>query len=107
MSVKGRGPDRASGLDDWDRLRFSLVVVGYCVLRISSNVSSLMGGGYWAVSSSCGCSVSLALLGGCIPGARCVGVGATVIRRIPSSAGVVELTWSGGDLHGAVNTPGP
>ena len=52
MSVKGRGPDRASGLDDGDRLRFSLVVVGYCVLRISSNVSSLMGGGYYASCSS-------------------------------------------------------
>ena len=78
-----------SGLDDRDRWRFALAAVGYRVVRISSNVSSLMGGGYWAVSSSCGSSVSLVLLGGCIPGARCVGVGATVIRRIPSSAGVV------------------
>ena len=46
MSVRGRGPDRVSGLDDGDRLRFALAAVGYRVLRLSSNVSSLMGGGY-------------------------------------------------------------
>ena len=45
--------------------------------------------------------------GGCIPGVRCVGAGATVMRRISSLAGVVEVTWSGGDLHGASNAPGP
>ena len=46
MSIKGRGPGRVSGLDGGDRLRFALAAVGYRVLRISSNVSSLMGGGY-------------------------------------------------------------
>ena len=46
MSVRGRGPDGVSGLDGGDRLRFSLAIVGYRVLRMSSNFSPLMGGVY-------------------------------------------------------------
>ena len=102
--VWGRG---ASGLDDGDRLRFALVVVGYRVLRISSNVSSLMGGGYWAVSSSCDVLSMSLCLGGRMPSIRFVGAGATVMRRISSFVAIVGVAWSGRDLHGASNMPGP
>ena len=110
MSVKGRGPDRASGLDDGDRLRFALVVVGYCVLRISSNVSSLMGGGYWASCSSFSESCISLTEGSWTPGVRYVGagVGVAVARRINISfVGEGGMVCSGGGLHGASNTPGP
>ena len=35
-----------------------------------------------------------------MPGVRYVGAGATVMRRISSFVVVVEVTWSGRDLHG-------
>ena len=47
------------------------------------------------------------LPGGCMPGVRFVGAGATVMRRISSFVVVVEVTWFGRDLHGALNMPGP
>ena len=108
MSIKGRGPDRVSGLDGGDHLRFSLAAVGYRVLRISSNVSPLMGRGYRAESSSYdGFIMSLVFPGGCMPGVRFVGAGATVMRRISSFVDTVGVAWFGRDLHGASNTPGP
>ena len=97
MSLKGWGPDRVSGLDDGDRLGFVLAAMGYGVLRISSSVSSLMGGGYWAESSSYDVlDMSLVFPGGCMPGVRFVGVGAAVMRRISSfvANGWVGLVWS-------------
>ena len=50
--------------------------------------------------------MSLVFPGSCIPDVRYVGAGATVMRRISSLAGGVEVTRSSGDLHGASNTPG-
>lgn len=53
MSLRGWDPGRVSALSNGDPPEFVLAAVGYGVLRISSSVSSLMGGGYWAESSSC------------------------------------------------------
>ena len=79
----------------------------YGVLRISSNVSSLMGGGYWAESSSCDV-LSMSLdLGGRMPSIRFVGAGAAVMRRTLSLVDMVGVVRFDLDLHGASNTPGP
>ena len=48
------------------------------------------------------------LPGGGMPGVRLVGASVTVMRRTSSSFVVgVEVAWSGRDLHGASNVPGP
>ena len=93
MSLRGWGPGGFSGLDDGDRLGFVLAAMGYGVLRISSSVSSLMGGGYWAESSSYDVFKMSLCLGGCMPGVGFVGTGG--------------VAWFGCGLHGASNTPGP
>ena len=107
MSLKGWGPGGVSGLDDGDGLGFVLAAMGCGVLHISSSVSSLMGGGYWAESSSYDVLKMSLCLGGCMPGARFVGTGVTVMRRISSFVGTVGVAWFGRGLHRASNTPGP
>ena len=107
MSLKGWGPGGVSGLDDGDRLGLVLVAMGYGVLHISSSVLSLMGRGYWAESLSYDVLKMSLCLGGCMPGARFVGTGVTVMRRISPFVGTVGVAWFGRDLHGASNSLGP
>ena len=106
-SLRGWDPGWTSALCDRDLRRFVPAAVGYGVLRISSNVSSLMGGGYWAESSSCDVFNMSLDLGGRIPSTRFVGAGAAVMRRISSLVDAVGVLWFGLDLHGASNKPGP
>ena len=90
-SLRGLGSGGASALCGGDSPETALAAVGYGVLRISSSVSSLMGGGYWAESSSSSCdmpSTSLRL-GGRMPSTRFVLVGVAVMRRMSSLADAV------------------
>ena len=107
MSLRGWDPGWASALGDRDPPEFVPAAVGYGVLRISSSVSSLMGGGYWAESSSCDVFIMSLDLGGRMPSIRFVGAGAVVMRRISLLVDVVGGIWFGLDLHGASNVPGP
>ena len=107
MSLRGWDPGWASALSNGDPPELVLAAVGYGVLRISSSVSSLMGGGYWAESSSCDVLSMSLYLGGRMPSMRFVGAGAAVMRRISLLVDVVGAVWFSLDLHGASNTPGP
>ena len=87
--LRGSGSGGVSALCGGDSLEIALAAVGYGVLRISSNVSSLMGGGYRAESSSCDVPSTSLCLGGRMPSARFVLVGVVVTRRISSLADAV------------------
>ena len=91
-SLKGWDSGGASALCGGDSPEFALAAVGYGVLRISSNVSSLMGGGYWAESSSCDVLSMSLYLGGRMPSIRFVCVGVAVMRRISLLADAVGVT---------------
>ena len=107
MSLRGWDLGWTSALCDRDPRGFVPAAVGYGVLRISSSVSSLMGGGYWAESSSCDVFNMSLDLGGRMPSIRFVGAGAAIMRRISLLVDAVGVVWFGLNLHGASNAPGP
>ena len=75
--------------------------MGYGVFHISSLVSPLIGGGYWAVFPSPGVSIMSPGLGGRMPRTRLGGPCSVVTRRISLLAGVDGVVWFGLGLHGA------
>ena len=88
-SLKGSGG--TSALCGGDSPGIALAAVGYGVFRISSNVSSSMGGGYWAESSSCDVPSTSLCLGGRMPSTRFVLAGVAVMRRMLSLADAVGV----------------
>ena len=89
--LRGSGSGGVSALCGGDSPEIALAAVGYGVLRISSNVSSSMGGGYWAESSSCDVPSMSLYLGGRMPSTRFVRVGVAVMPRISSLADAVGV----------------
>ena len=81
--------------------------MGYGVFHISSLVSPLIGGGYWAVFPSSGVSIMSLSLGSRMPRTRFGGPCSAVTRRISLLVGVDGVVWFGLGLHGASNGPGP
>ena len=90
-----------------DSSRSVLGAVGYGVFHISSLVSPLIGGGYWAVFSSCDMSSVSRGLGGRMSRMWSGDSSSVVTRHISFFAGVDGVVRFGLSLHGASNAPGP